>query len=104
MKLQFLGTAAAEGIPSLFCRCQVCQTARINGGRDIRTRSQAIVNDCLLIDFPCEAFYHSMKFGIDFSKLNHCIFTHVHGDHIYPREFYYLREGYTHQSEDYEGF
>ncbi len=28
MKLQYLGTAAAEGIPALFCNCPVCTAAR----------------------------------------------------------------------------
>lgn len=30
MKLQYLGTAAAEGIPALFCSCPVCTAARRN--------------------------------------------------------------------------
>ncbi len=36
MKLKILGSAAAEGVPALFCVCPVCQAARENGGRDIR--------------------------------------------------------------------
>ena len=68
MKLQFLGTAAAEGIPSLFCQCDVCEKARARGDREIRSRSQAIVNDCLIIDLPCDTFYHATRFGIDLSR------------------------------------
>ena len=36
MKLKYLGTAAAEGIPALFCRCEMCAYARKAGGKEIR--------------------------------------------------------------------
>ena len=56
MKIKFLGTAAAEGIPALFCDCRVCQNARRVGGKEIKTRSQAIVDDKILIDFPADTY------------------------------------------------
>lgn len=34
MKIKYLGTAAAERIPAMFCKCDVCRAARENGGRD----------------------------------------------------------------------
>ena len=104
MKLQFLGTAAAEGVPSLFCRCERCQKARERGGREIRTRSQAIVNDCLLIDFPSDAYSHCVTHGIDLSHVNNCIITHTHGDHTFPWEFFHIKKGYSTLPADYEGF
>ena len=100
MKLQYLGTAAAEGIPSLFCRCDKCLKARERGGREIRTRSQAIVNDCLLIDFPSDTYSHCSEYGIDLSKVNNCLITHVHGDHTFPWEFYNIRKGRSVLPED----
>lgn len=45
MKIKYLGTGAAEGIPALFCRCAICNEARKRGGRELRTRSQAIIDD-----------------------------------------------------------
>ena len=51
MKIQFLGTAAAEGIPALFCQCPVCRQARAAGGKEIRTRSGAIIDGKLKLDF-----------------------------------------------------
>ena len=45
MQLIYLGTAAAEGIPGAFCSCAICQEARRLGGRNIRTRSQALIDD-----------------------------------------------------------
>lgn len=104
MKLQYLGTAAAEGIPGLFCSCETCRIARKNGGRDVRTRSQAIINDFLLIDFPCDTLAHSIKYNIDCSKINHCIITHIHGDHLYPTELNNLRSGFCRLPENYDGF
>lgn len=104
MKLQYLGTAAAEGVPSLFCRCDTCVRARERGGREIRARSQAIVNDCLLIDFPSDAFSHCTRHGIDLSKVNNCLITHTHGDHTFPWEFHHLRRGNSKLPDDYEGF
>ncbi|MBO5295579.1 MAG: hypothetical protein J6B71_10110 [Clostridia bacterium] len=104
MKLQYLGTAAAEGVPSLFCRCEVCKNARARGGREIRSRSQAIVNDRLLIDFPSDSFYHCTQFGIDLSQLESCIITHIHGDHTFPWEFHHIRRGNSVLPADYRGF
>ncbi|MCP5916694.1 carbon-phosphorus lyase, partial [Klebsiella pneumoniae] len=54
MKIHFLGTAASEGIPNPFCRCEYCQQARIRKGKDIRTHSSAIIDDQLLIDVAPE--------------------------------------------------
>ena len=56
MILTFLGTAAAEGVPAVFCNCKFCNEARRLGGKNIRTRSQSIVNDDLLIDIPADTF------------------------------------------------
>ena len=28
MKIQYLGTGAAEGIPAIFCECDTCKKAR----------------------------------------------------------------------------
>src|SRR5699024_7123072 len=50
MKLTYLGTAAAEGFPALFCNCPACREAARLGGRNIRTRSQALINRDLLLD------------------------------------------------------
>ena len=63
MKLTYLGTAAAEGWPAAFCNCDGCRAARRLGGRNIRTRSQALVDDALLLDFPCDAWLHALRQG-----------------------------------------
>ena len=96
MKLQYFGTAAAEGIPSVFCGCPVCVEARKMKGKYLRTRSQAMIDDTLLIDFNADAYIHSLTYDVDLSKLEHLFITHVHEDHYYPTEFLNRREGYSH--------
>ena len=95
MKLQYLGTAAAEGIPGIFCDCPVCQEARAKKGRHFRTRSQAIIDDTLLVDFNADTYAHSLQYDIDLSKLEHVLITHVHEDHYYPYDFLNRRVGFA---------
>ncbi len=103
MKIHYLGTAAAEGVPSLFCTCDKCEYARRTGGKEIRTRSQALIDERLLIDFPADTHSHMIRYGIDMTKITNCLITHIHGDHLYAGEFGYIHfpfsgklpEGYT---------
>ena len=44
MKITYLGTGAAEGVPALFCNCDTCRTVRALGGREIRSRTQILVD------------------------------------------------------------
>lgn len=86
MKIQFLGTAAAEGMPAIFCNCAVCQEARRLGGRNIRTRSQTLIDDQLLIDLPADTYMHFLMNGIQGDRIGHLLITHSHEDHLYPAE------------------
>lgn len=61
MKLRYLGTAAAEGVPAVFCPCPACAHARKVGGKEVRTRSGAIVDDALKLDFPGDAYMQALK-------------------------------------------
>ena len=104
MKLQYLGTAAAEGIPGLFCQCDICIKARERGGREYRSRSQAVINDRLVIDLPCDTFDHAARFGLDLTRARNILITHVHGDHTFPWELYNIRRGNSHfRDEDMDG-
>jgi phosphoribosyl 1,2-cyclic phosphate phosphodiesterase len=95
MKLKYYGTAAAEGFPGLFCDCEACRKARQAGGKNIRTRSQALVDDTLLIDFPPDTYLHVLHYGLDLKPITACIVTHAHTDHLYPIEFEMRRHGYA---------
>jgi len=83
MKFKYFGTGAAEGWPALFCSCDNCKRAKKAGGKNIRTCSQALVNNDLLIDFPPDTYFHMIKDGLDLTKIKYIIFTHSHEDHFY---------------------
>ena len=86
MKLQILGTAAAEAMPAMFCTCSYCKEARRLGGKDIRTRSGAIIDDQLLIDFSPDAYFHEIRFGLDYTYAHTLLVTHDHRDHLLANE------------------
>ena len=96
MKLTFLGTAAAEGFPAVFCNCEFCREARREGGKSIRTRSQALVNSDLLIDLPADTYYHFLNNGIVADGIKYLLITHPHSDHFYPDELEMRQPPFAH--------
>ena len=95
MKFQYLGTAAAEGIPAFVCNCEACARSRELGGRALRTRSQAIIDDRLLIDFPADTMSHIHANKIDLIKVTDCIVTHSHYDHLHPVDLNNFKPGFA---------
>lgn len=100
MKLTYYGTAAGEGWPGLFCNCELCNEARRLGGKNIRTRSQALVNNDLLIDLPPDTYMHSLVYGLDLSHVDSLLVTHSHSDHFNALDLELLREPYAHNRPD----
>lgn len=96
MKIKYLGTAAYEGVPSLFCQCRVCKTSRKLAGKNMRSRSQALIDDELLIDFNADTVWHYQKYGFDWEKICGVLITHSHYDHLYPEDIEMASEGYSH--------
>ena len=86
MRIKYLGTAAYEGVPSLFCECKNCKLARIKGGRNIRTRCQSLINNDLLIDFGPDTLNHFLCYSLDMNNIDTCLITHAHSDHLYPED------------------
>ncbi len=86
MKLKYLGTAAAEGFPAIFCNCDHCKAARALGGKNIRTRSQTLINSDLLIDLPADTYMHFLQNGIEGDLIKYLVITHAHLDHLYRNE------------------
>lgn len=84
MKLTFLGTGAAEGIPSPFCDCPTCGHARVNGGRNIRKRQSVLINDNLLIDLGPDIFASCAQLGLSLCQVDYLLITHSHLDHFDP--------------------
>lgn len=95
MKLHYLGTAAAERVPGIFCHCSVCEHARKNKGRNIRTQTQTLIDDGkLLIDFPGDTYLHILKNNLDFSDIEHLLITHWHSDHLYAEDLAFRMSPY----------
>ena len=86
MKFRYLGTAAAEGFPAMFCDCDYCREARKRKGKNIRTRSQSIINEDLLIDLPADTYMHALSGDLELFKIKYLLITHEHKDHFYPQE------------------
>lgn len=99
MKLQYLGTAAAEGVPAVFCSCPTCTYARRVGGKEVRSRSGAVVNDVLKIDFPGDAYMQAMRWGLDYARIHDVLITHTHQDHFCPQEFAMYFPPFAHHPE-----
>ncbi len=87
MKFTFMGTAAAEGFPAVFCNCKYCVEARRLKGKNIRTRSQSLINDDLLLDFPADTYSHFLQNDIEGDKIKYLLITHSHADHFYLSDF-----------------
>lgn len=82
MKIRYLGTAAAERTPAMFCNCEVCRRAMEKGGRNIQTQSQALIDDGLLIDFSGDTWHHFMTMERTLWDIEHVLITHSHVDHF----------------------
>ena len=96
MKIRYLGTAAAEGVPAVFCKCPVCLGVRRAGASEFRTRSQVLIDGVLSVDFPPEAYAHSLRFSENLADLKYVLATHSHMDHFYAHDF--ILRGYRYGS------
>ena len=99
MEIQSLGTAAAEGWPALYCDCAICRRARREGGKELRTRTQSIVDGKLLIDFPPDTYTHALKYSLNLGQIQHLLITHSHMDHFFPVELIHRHEHFGHNAE-----
>ena len=96
MKITYYGTAAGEAWPGVFCDCELCRQARKLGGKNIRTRSQALINDDLLLDLPPDNYLHTLYYGLKLDSVRTLLITHSHSDHCYPQDLELLREPFSH--------
>lgn len=86
MKLLICGSAAAEGIPGLFCTCPLCLKALKEGGKDVRSRTSYQLGDKIHIDFGPDIFHQMVKYQLRLDLLQDLVFTHNHRDHFYPQD------------------
>lgn len=95
MRLQLLGTAAAEGWPAPFCECEACEEARRRGGANIRTRSGALLDDDFKIDFCPDTLAQMQQRGRHLARIKTLVFTHQHSDHLAPDEMQWASKPFT---------
>lgn len=94
MKITFLGTGAAEGIPAINCQCDHCRRARAEGPPLARERN-AILFELpdynLLMDTPPDV--RNMINCYNVSRLEGILVTHAAYDHVGGvKEFEYWQE------------
>lgn len=96
MNIKFLGTAAAEGWPALFCQCDACKRAQELGGKNIRTRASCLIDNRYLVDFSPDTYMHKLIYNLDLSQVESCFITHSHSDHFHPLDFEMRLDGFAH--------
>jgi len=99
IRIKILGTAAAEGIPALFCNCKLCQHTHKTKGKNIRSRSSILIDKILKIDLPPDTFYHSIIHKIDTSNIKYIFITHSHFDHLSVKELIMIQQGFAKRTQ-----
>ena len=99
MEIQYLGTAAAEGWPALFCDCGICRRARQVRGKELRTRTQSIIDGQILVDFPPDTYAHALNYSLQLGQIQHLLITHSHMDHFFPVELIHRHEHFGHNAK-----
>lgn len=99
MYITYQGTAAAEGVPAVFCDCEHCRYARAAGGREIRMRSGALIDGKLKIDFGPDAYAQSLRFGQNYVPVEHVLITHSHSDHLSVMDLACIHPPYSHREK-----
>ena len=84
MKIKILGSGGGEGFPATFCTCEHCEEARKVKGKSLRSLSQTLIGDDLLIDFPFTTDTNVLKYGLNLGKIQNFLITHAHSDHYVP--------------------
>ena len=100
MKLHYLGTAAAEGAPAVFCSCDFCRYARRAGGREVRTRAGSVLDGALKLDFGPDSYMQSLRDGVEYSSIHDVLITHTHDDHLAVSELSWRRPVFAHVPEN----
>lgn len=96
MNVFFLGTGAAEGFPALFSGSPINREALRRGGKNLRLRSGILIDETVRVDFGPDVVAQVHKYPqVDFSRLEHLLFTHTHDDHFAVRELQYLSPNFA---------
>jgi phosphoribosyl 1,2-cyclic phosphate phosphodiesterase len=74
----------------MFCDNEVSRLARAQGGRDVRSRSAALVDGQLKLDFPPDTLLQMNREGLSAHDWIALVFTHSHDDHFARSELQYF--------------
>jgi phosphoribosyl 1,2-cyclic phosphate phosphodiesterase len=95
MTIRLLGTGAADGIPGLFSADRVSNYARQHGGKDVRTRTGALIDGLIKIDLPPDTLMQLQRDRLSAADWCALVFTHSHDDHFAPTELQYCLYPFT---------
>ncbi|HWP31830.1 MAG TPA: MBL fold metallo-hydrolase [Fimbriimonadales bacterium] len=90
MRILLTGTGAADGVPAMFADSEVSEYARTHGGKEMRLRASALVDDVLRIDFPADTLAQIHRFGLRAKDWKAILITHSHDDHLDVKELQYF--------------
>jgi adenosylcobinamide kinase/adenosylcobinamide-phosphate guanylyltransferase len=82
VNVRLLGTGAAAGWPSAFCRCASCEWAR--GAGVTRAHASALVDDAVLLDCGPDVPLAASRHGVALDRVRLLLLTHAHVDHAAP--------------------
>lgn len=85
--MRFWGTSAGGPTPSPFCKCRVCENARVVGGKEVRFRSAFRIDKKIMIDIGADFTSQSVRLQDDLTEIEHILFTHIHDDHFNYKMF-----------------
>lgn len=89
MQIRLLGTGGADGIPAFYGNDRVSAFARQHRGKEIRTRSAALVDETLKIDLGPDTLHQLNAYGLEARDWSALLFTHSDADHLCLSELQY---------------
>ena len=95
MEIKLLGTGAADGIPAFFGDSRVSCYAHAHGGKDVRTRSSALIDGHIKIDLGPDTFQQTVAHKTRPTDWTGIFFTHSHDDHLCESELQYALAPFT---------
>ncbi len=82
MRIDILGSGAADGWPNPWCGCASCETAQSQGV--VRVQASALLDGRLLLDLGPAAAHAAVRHGLTLRDVSVALVTHRHADHHYP--------------------
>ncbi len=89
MVVHLLGTGGAEGIPAIYSESRVSAHARAHGGKDVRSRTSALVDGNLKLDLGPDTWAQIQRERLDATDWSAVLFTHSDADHFAVEELQY---------------